>query len=56
MSQRTLAGMVLASRESVNRALAILIADGAVAQESGTIVIRQPELLRRRAELFDGAP
>ncbi len=56
MSQRTLAGMVLASRESVNRALAILIADGAVAQESGTIVIRQPELLRRRAELFDGGP
>jgi CRP/FNR family transcriptional regulator/CRP/FNR family cyclic AMP-dependent transcriptional regulator len=56
MSQRTLAGMVLASRESVNRALAILIADGAVAQESGTIVIRQPELLRRRADLFDGAP
>lgn len=53
LSQRTLAGMVLASRESVNRALAILIADGAVAQESGTIVIRQPELLRRRAGLFD---
>jgi CRP-like cAMP-binding protein len=55
MSQRTLAGMVLASRESVNRALAVLIADGAVAQESGTIVIRQPELLRRRAQLYDAA-
>jgi CRP/FNR family transcriptional regulator, cyclic AMP receptor protein len=36
MSQRTLAGMVLASRESVNRALATLIAEGAVAQELGT--------------------
>ena len=49
MSQRTLAGMVLASRESVNRALAGLIAEGAVSQESGTIVILNPDLLRRRA-------
>jgi len=51
MSQQTLAGLVLASRESVNRALATLIAEGAVSQESGTIVIRRPELLRRRADL-----
>jgi CRP/FNR family transcriptional regulator, cyclic AMP receptor protein len=52
MSQRTLAGLVIASRQSVNRALATLITDGALIQESGTIVVREPELLRRRAELF----
>ncbi|HWW09526.1 MAG TPA: Crp/Fnr family transcriptional regulator [Candidatus Acidoferrales bacterium] len=56
MSQRTLAGMVLASRESVNRALATLISEGAVAQESGTIVIQRIDSLRRRAEEFDAAP
>jgi CRP/FNR family transcriptional regulator, cyclic AMP receptor protein len=56
LSQRTLAGMVLASRESVNRALATLISEGAVAQESGTIVIRKLESLRRRAEVFEAAP
>lgn len=46
LSQRMLAGMVLASRESVNRALGSLIAEGAITQESGTIVIRDSALLR----------
>jgi CRP-like cAMP-binding protein len=53
VSQRDLAGMVLASRESVNRALATLVAEGAVSQQSGVIVIEQPSLLERRAQLAD---
>lgn len=53
LSQRDLAGMVLASRESVNRALAALIAEGAVSQQSGTIIIERPALLQRRANLVD---
>lgn len=47
--QRVLAGMVLASRESVNRALATLSAEGAIKVEAGGIVVSDANLLRRRA-------
>lgn len=47
--QRVLAGMVLASRESVNRALATLHAEGAIKLESGEIVVSDANLLRKRA-------
>jgi CRP/FNR family transcriptional regulator, cyclic AMP receptor protein len=48
LSQRTLAGMVAASRENVNRALSRLVAEGAIRQENGWVTILRPELLRRR--------
>ena len=47
--QRVLAGMVLASRESVNRALATLSAEGAIKLEAGGIVVSDANLLRKRA-------
>ena len=49
LSQRTLAGMVAASRENVNRALARFVANGDIKVESGVITIVRPEALRRRA-------
>jgi CRP/FNR family cyclic AMP-dependent transcriptional regulator len=54
LSQATLAGAVLASRESVNRALASLIAEGAISQRSGSFVILDRRVLRHRARLADG--
>jgi CRP/FNR family cyclic AMP-dependent transcriptional regulator len=51
LPQRTLAGMVAASREKVNRALASYAALGAIRQEQGRIVILKPSELRRRALL-----
>jgi CRP/FNR family transcriptional regulator, cyclic AMP receptor protein len=48
LSQRTLAGLVAASRENVNRALARLAADGLVRVDDGHLVLLDPERLRRR--------
>ena len=48
LSQRTLAGMVAASRENVNRALSRLVAEGAIRQDNGWITVVRPEALRRR--------
>ncbi len=48
LSQRTLAGMVAASRENVNRALRRLAARGAIQQEGGYITISKPAELRKR--------
>ncbi len=49
LSQRTLAGMVAASRENVNRALARFTAHGDLKQEGGYITIVRPAELRKRA-------
>ncbi len=48
LSQRTLAGMVAASRENVNRALARFRAHGDIRQEGGFITIARPAELRKR--------
>jgi len=48
LTQRTLAGMVAASRENVNRALSRLSAHGDIFQEGGYITILRPAELRRR--------
>jgi len=45
LTQGTLAGMVAATRENVNRALASYIADGDIVQESGYFTIVRPERL-----------
>jgi CRP/FNR family transcriptional regulator/CRP/FNR family cyclic AMP-dependent transcriptional regulator len=49
LSQRTLAGMVAASRENVNRALARFLAHGDIQHEGGFITIRRPAELRKRS-------
>jgi CRP/FNR family transcriptional regulator/CRP/FNR family cyclic AMP-dependent transcriptional regulator len=49
LSQRTLAGMVAASRENVNRALSRFQSQGVISQEGGYITIRHPDRLARRA-------
>jgi len=49
LSQRTLAGMVGASRENVNRALSRFAAQGLIRQHAGQITVVQPEKLQRRA-------
>jgi CRP/FNR family transcriptional regulator/CRP/FNR family cyclic AMP-dependent transcriptional regulator len=48
LSQRTLAGMVGASRENVNRSLRHFIVGGAIAQDGGYITIVKPAELRKR--------
>ncbi len=48
LSQSTLAAMVGASRENVNRALAALTADGTIRIEAGRFVIEEPDRVRRR--------
>jgi CRP-like cAMP-binding protein len=48
LSQRTLAGMVGASRENVNRALQKFVQLGYISQARGTITVLRPEELRRR--------
>lgn len=48
ISQSTLAAMIGVSRENVNRALAVLISDGAIRQEDGRYVLVDEERLRRR--------
>lgn len=47
MSQGDLASTIAASRSNVNRALAVLIADGVVAHQRGHFTILHPERLRR---------
>jgi CRP-like cAMP-binding protein len=49
LSQRTLASMVSASRENVNRALHRFSARGDIKQAGGLITILRPEELRKRA-------
>jgi len=49
LSQRTLASMVSASRENVNRALQRFVAHGDIKQDGGQITILRPEELRKRA-------
>jgi len=49
LTQRTLAGMVAASRENVNRALSRLISRGDILQEAGYITIVRPAELRKRS-------
>src|ERR1700737_1798185 len=48
LSQRTLASMVSASRENVNRPLPRFGAHGATKQEGGLVTIVRPEELRKR--------
>jgi CRP-like cAMP-binding protein len=48
VSQRTLAGLVGASRENVNRALSRFASLGAISLERGRITLLRPEELRRR--------
>jgi len=48
VSQRTLAGLVGASRENVNRALSRFASLGAISLERGRITLVRPEELRRR--------
>jgi CRP/FNR family transcriptional regulator/CRP/FNR family cyclic AMP-dependent transcriptional regulator len=48
VSQKTLAGLVGASRENVNRALSRFASLGAVSLERGRITLLRPEELRRR--------
>jgi CRP/FNR family transcriptional regulator/CRP/FNR family cyclic AMP-dependent transcriptional regulator len=48
LSQRTLASMVAASRENVNRALHRLAAHGDIRQDGGQITILRPAELRKR--------
>jgi CRP/FNR family cyclic AMP-dependent transcriptional regulator len=47
MSQADLASTIAASRPNVNRALAVLIAEGALEHHGGHFTIRDPERLRR---------
>jgi CRP/FNR family transcriptional regulator, cyclic AMP receptor protein len=47
ISQSTLAAMIGVSRENVNRALALLISDGAIRQEGGRYVLVDEERLRQ---------
>ena len=49
LSQRTLASMVAASRENVNRALHRLAVQGDIRQDAGLITILRPAELRKRA-------
>ena len=48
LTQRTLAGMVAASRENVNRALSRLSARGDIVQRAGYITLVRPAELRKR--------
>ncbi|MDQ6918964.1 MAG: Crp/Fnr family transcriptional regulator [Candidatus Dormibacteraeota bacterium] len=49
LSQRTLAGMVGASRENVNRALQRFVELGYISHARGTITVLKPDELRKRA-------
>lgn len=50
LSQRTLAALVAASRENVNRALAPLVADGVISQSHRHFVVHDPAALASAAE------
>src|ERR1700730_4021795 len=49
LSQRTLASMVSASRENVNRALQRFVAHGDIKHDGGLMTILRPDELRKRA-------
>lgn len=49
LSQRTLAGMIGASRENVNRALHRFAELGYIRQSKGTVTVLNPDALRRRS-------
>lgn len=49
LSQRTLAGMIGASRENVNRALHRFAELGYIRQSQGTVTVLKPDALRRRS-------
>jgi len=49
LSQATLAAMVAASRENVNRALALLLARGAISQHDGFFFVHDPRALLEEA-------
>lgn len=49
LSQRTLGALVAASRENVNRALAPLVADGAISQRDGHFVVHDRAFLASAA-------
>lgn len=51
LSQRTLAGMIGASRENVNRALHRFVELGYISQARGTITVLKPDELRRRGQV-----
>jgi CRP/FNR family transcriptional regulator, cyclic AMP receptor protein len=51
LSQRTLAAMVGASRENVNRALHRFVELGYISQARGTITVLKPDQLRRRGQV-----
>jgi CRP-like cAMP-binding protein len=53
LSQGTLAALVAASRENVNRALATLTASGAVSQRDGYFSIHDRPALERVAAAYD---
>ena len=50
LTQRTLAGMVVASRENVNRALSRFSTLGAISLEEGRIILHRPHLLRELSQ------
>jgi CRP/FNR family transcriptional regulator/CRP/FNR family cyclic AMP-dependent transcriptional regulator len=49
VTQQTLAGMIGASRENVNRAVSRFVARGDIAQDAGTITILRAAELRKRS-------
>lgn len=49
VTQQTLAGMIGASRENVNRAVSRFVARGDITQEAGTITILRAAELRKRS-------
>ena len=51
LSQRTLAALVAASRENVNRALAPLVADGVISQSDRHFVVHDLAALAASAEI-----
>jgi CRP-like cAMP-binding protein len=50
LSQATLGAMVAASRENVNRALALFSSRGAVSQQEGFFLVHDQKALEREAE------
>lgn len=56
LSQGTLAALVAASRENVNRALSTLLSAGVVSQHSGHFYVHDPTALERAAEPAPGIP
>jgi len=51
LSQATLGAMVAASRENVNRALALFLSSGAVSQQDGFFLVHDRKALEKEADL-----